>query len=281
MQSYGIPSKFIRMIKLFYSNTKCAVIDGAGKSDWFTVKAGVKQGCVMSGFLFLLVIDWIMCRTTEQGNTGIRWKMMRQFEDLDYADDIALISSTWAQAQTKLERLGSNSEGTGLKINIDKTKVLRLNARRQDPMKINGTDVEDTDSFVYLGATVYNLGGADLDIRSRRILKVHWPMRVSNDEIRRRAGIEKISSQVRRRRWKWIGHVLRMAPNRIPNVALSWAPSGKRSRGQPRETWRRTVEKERAELGLTSWAAAAAVAKNRDRWRALMSGPIPHQGARN
>ena len=344
MHSYGIPSKFIRMVKLFYSNTKCAVIDGAGKSEWFTVKAGVKQGCVMSGFLFLLVIDWIMCRTTEQGNTGIRWKMMRQLEDLDYADDIALISSTWAQAQTKLERLGSNSEGTGLKININKTKMLRLNTRRQDPIKINGTDVEDTDSFVYLGAIVNNLGGAEQDIRSRlgkarsvfhrlskvwrtgefrretklrifksniiavllygcetwrmtktdekrldtflhkclrKILTVHWPMRVSNDEIRRRAGIEKISLQVRRRRWKWIGHVLRMAPNRNPYVALSWAPSGKRSRGRPRETWRRTVEKERAELGLKSWAAAAAVAKNRDRWRALTSGPIPHLGARN
>jgi len=64
-------------------------------------------------------------------------------------------------------------------------------------------------------------------------------------------------------------------------VALSWAPSGKRSRGRPRETWRRTVEKECAELGLTLWATAAAVAKNRDRWRALISGPIPHLGARN
>ncbi|KAL9976346.1 hypothetical protein ACROYT_G013638 [Oculina patagonica] len=92
---------------------------------------------------------------------------MRQREDLDYADDIALISSTWTQAQTNLERLRSNSEGTGLKINIDKTKVLRLNARRQDPIKPNGTDVEDTDSFVYLGATVNNLGGAEQDIRSR------------------------------------------------------------------------------------------------------------------
>ncbi|XP_020605746.1 kinesin light chain-like [Orbicella faveolata] len=93
--------------------------------------------------------------------------MMRQLEDLDYADDIALISSTWTQAQTKLERLGSNSEGTGLKINVEKTKVLRLNARRQDPLMINGIDVEDTDSFVYLGATVNNLGGAEQDIRSR------------------------------------------------------------------------------------------------------------------
>jgi len=163
--------------------------------------------------------------------------------------------------QTKLERLGRNSEGTGLKINIDKTKLLRLIAKRQDP--INGTDVEDTDSFVHLGATVNNLGGAEQDIRRksgkarsafyrlsklwragefhlrtkmgifksniiavlqygyetwrmtkadanrldtflhtclRRILKVYWPMRVSNDEIRGRAGIEKISVQVRRKR---------------------------------------------------------------------------------
>jgi len=142
------------------------VIDGAGKSDWFTVKARVKQGCVMSGFPFLLVIDWIMCRTTEQGNTGIRW-MTRQLEDLDYANDIVLISSTWTQAQTKLERLGNNSKGTGLKININKMKVFRLNSRRQDPIKINGTNVEGTDSFVYLGATVNNLGGAEQDIRSR------------------------------------------------------------------------------------------------------------------
>ena len=49
------------MVKLFYNNTiKCAVINGAGKSDWFIMKAGVKQGCVMSVFLFLLVIDWIV-----------------------------------------------------------------------------------------------------------------------------------------------------------------------------------------------------------------------------
>ena len=92
---------------------------------------------------------------------------MRQLKDLDYADDIALISSRSKQAQSKLDRLGSNSKATALKINIDKTKVLGLHARRQDRIKINGTDVEDIDSFVYLGAVVNNLGGAEEDIRSR------------------------------------------------------------------------------------------------------------------
>ena len=75
-------------------------------------------------------------------------------------------------------------------------------------------------------------------------------MRVSNDEIWRRAGIEKIRTQVQHRRWKWIGHVLLMAPNQNPHVALTWALSGKRKRGWPKETWWRTVEKERAELRL-------------------------------
>ena len=46
-----------------------------------------------------------MCRTTEQGDTGIRWKMVRQLEDLNYADDIAFISNTWTQAETKLGRV--------------------------------------------------------------------------------------------------------------------------------------------------------------------------------
>ena len=59
--------------------------------------------------------------------------------------------------QTKLERLGSNSEGTGLRINNDKTKMLRFNARKQDPIKIISTEVKDTDSFVYLGTIVNNL----------------------------------------------------------------------------------------------------------------------------
>ena len=50
----------------------------------------------------------------------------------------------------KSRKTGRNSESRGLKIDIFKTKVLRLNAKRQDPIKINGIDVEDTYCFVYL-----------------------------------------------------------------------------------------------------------------------------------
>ena len=70
-------------------------MDGDGKTDWYEVKSGVKQRCNMSGFLFLLVIDWVLRRTVEHTETGIRWKITTTLENLDFPDDSALISSTF------------------------------------------------------------------------------------------------------------------------------------------------------------------------------------------
>ena len=103
MRHYGIPPKLIRMIKAMYDGCHCAVVDESGRTDRFEVKSGVKQGCNMSGFLFLLVIDWVMRKTTSVGRNGIRWNFMQQLDDLDFADDIALLSNTRSQMQSKLD----------------------------------------------------------------------------------------------------------------------------------------------------------------------------------
>ena len=99
MKAYGIPVKIIRVVQLLYQDGESAVLDGGQTSEWFKVETGVKQGCVMSGFLFLLVIYGIMCEPTKQANTGIGWRFMDQLEDLDLADDIALISIAQHQMQ--------------------------------------------------------------------------------------------------------------------------------------------------------------------------------------
>ena len=64
MKAYGTPAKIIRIIQLLYQESECAVLDGGQISEWFKVETGVKQGYVMSGFLVLLAIDWIMCEMT-------------------------------------------------------------------------------------------------------------------------------------------------------------------------------------------------------------------------
>jgi len=52
MRHYGIPPKLIKIVKTMYDGSQCAVVDESGRTDWFEVKSGVKQGCNMSGFLF-------------------------------------------------------------------------------------------------------------------------------------------------------------------------------------------------------------------------------------
>ena len=72
MGEYGIPFKLIAMVKTMYEQSKCVVVDGSGSYNWLDVRTGVKQGCCMSGFLFLLVIDWVMRKTVEGRQPGIR-----------------------------------------------------------------------------------------------------------------------------------------------------------------------------------------------------------------
>ena len=62
-----------------------------------------------------------------------------------------------------------------------------------------------------------------------------------------RAEMKPLSEEVKIRRWKMIGHILRQNRESDGNVAMTWAPEGKR--GRPRTTWRRTVEKERRDGG--------------------------------
>ncbi|XP_078381427.1 uncharacterized protein LOC144664190 [Oculina patagonica] len=104
----------------------------------------------------------------------------------------------------------------------------------------------------------------------RRILTIFWPNIISNAGLRRATSTNNISADVKKRRWRWIGHVLRMDPSTIPRVALHWTPSEKRARGRPKETWRRKVEKEMRKSGL-SWGELRKTAKNRQQWRNLVT----------
>ena len=75
----------------------------------------------MSGFIFLMVVDWTMKKTTAGIKTGIRWNFTSKLEDLDFADDIALMSSCYTHMQTKTRQLNQFAARTGLRINKKKT----------------------------------------------------------------------------------------------------------------------------------------------------------------
>ena len=164
---YGIPSKLITMVKAMNEESKCAVVDGSGSYDRFDVRTGVKQGCCMSGFLFLLVIDWIMRRSIEGRRTGMRWQFANKLENsVDFAD-VALVASWIVDMQTKVKNLSVNGKKTGMKINLGKTVVTKWNVNPGIKIQLEGRDTEEVEKFVYLGATVTTNGGAGEDISAR------------------------------------------------------------------------------------------------------------------
>ena len=103
----------------------------------------------------------------QEGNTGIRWKLTTKLEDLDFANDIALSSSTKQHIKTKTDKLAHKAERRGLKVNVDKCKLLRINSRNNDAVEVNVQRIEDVDRFVYLGATVSKEGGGTQNIHNR------------------------------------------------------------------------------------------------------------------
>ena len=81
----------------------------------------------MSALLFNIVIDWVLSRTTEDRRRGIRWTLSTVLEDLDYADDITLLSHSFNDMQEKSVRLNRFARQVGLTISPNKTEVLPVN----------------------------------------------------------------------------------------------------------------------------------------------------------
>lgn len=159
--------KFIFIIQQLYDNSSCQVIHDGKLTDTFQVQTGVRLGCLLLPTILLLVVDWIMRQATSDKKTGIQWTFTKQLEDLDFADDISLLSHRHQDAQEKLSHLAEKAEKTGLNIKTKKTEVMQINNKKQDPITLHDEDLNEVEKFVYLGSVVSKDGETDEDINSR------------------------------------------------------------------------------------------------------------------
>jgi len=176
MHHYGIPPKFIKLIQALYESSSCQVIHNGKLSESFEMSTGVRQGCLLSPMIFIMVIDWIMRKVEDQGKTGIQWTLTTQLHDLVYADDICLVSHKLQHMQTKTNNLQLIAEKTGLRVSKEKNNVMRANNKQQDKIKLKGEDMKDDKSFTYLGSIIF------VNECLRKILRIHWPEKVSSQE---------------------------------------------------------------------------------------------------
>ena len=103
---------------------------------------------------------------TSGGRRGIKWTLTSVLEDLDYADDIALLAHRHQNMQAKTNALAT-AGSLGLKINTKKTRYLRMNSRTNESIMVNGEVVGEVDHFTYLGSKVSTSGDGKKEVLLR------------------------------------------------------------------------------------------------------------------
>jgi hypothetical protein len=116
--------------------------------------------------LFLLVLDGVICRALE-GKKRITWRLKESLEDMEYANDVCLVSHTYEHMQRKLDDLWEESKKAGLEINPLKTEEILVNTIVNQELRVIGEDIKRSSDFCYLGSVVAEDGGASTDVNVR------------------------------------------------------------------------------------------------------------------
>ena len=111
-------------------------------------------------FLFPLAIDWVLKTSTAQRGNGNQWTTRTHFDDLNFANGLALSSQSQKRMQEKTSTVADNSFRLGLKIHRGKSKVLKNKAAVSTmPVTLEGGGLEGVTNFTYLGSIVNKQGG--------------------------------------------------------------------------------------------------------------------------
>ena len=120
----GIPDHLTCLLRNLYTGQEATVRTGHGKTNWFQIGKGVRQGYVLSPCLFNLYAEYIMRNAgLDEAQAGIKIAR-RDISNLRYADDTTLMAESEEELKSLLMKVKEESEKVGLKLNIQKTKIM-------------------------------------------------------------------------------------------------------------------------------------------------------------
>ena len=118
LKEMGIPDHLICLLRNRYAGQKVTVRTGHGTTDWFQIGKGVRQGCILSPCFFNFYAEYIMRNAgLDEAQAGIN------INNLRYADDTTLMAES-EELKSLLMKVKEESEKVGLKLNIQKTKIM-------------------------------------------------------------------------------------------------------------------------------------------------------------
>ena len=124
LKEMGIPDQLTCLLRNLYAGQEATVRTGHGTTGWFQIGKGVRQGCISSLCLFNLYAEYIMQNAgLEEAQAGIKIAG-RNINNLRYADDTTLMAKSEEELESLLMKVKEENEKTGLKLNIQKTKIM-------------------------------------------------------------------------------------------------------------------------------------------------------------
>ena len=154
----GIPDHLTCLLRNLYAGQEATVRTGYVTTDWFRIGKGACQGCILSPCLFNLYAEFIMLNgRLDESQPGIKIAG-RNINNLRYADDTILMAESEEELKVK------ESEKAGLKLDIQKTKIMA-----SGPITSWGIDEETMETvthFIFLGSKITADGGCSLEIKT-------------------------------------------------------------------------------------------------------------------
>ena len=192
LESMGVPHKIVDLLKDLHDGT-AACVKGFGRlSEWFSIKSGVRQGCIIAPLLFNTFIDFLLretlkdlpddcgfeihfkidgCLERPTSKRALGTHTRQLISHLMYADDMALLASNPEVLERMLLKLEEITQAWGMCISVPKTKIMTLSRPNGTqplwPICIRGEHVESVDEFAYLGSQVSCDGSLHVEINNR------------------------------------------------------------------------------------------------------------------
>ena len=150
LQEMGISDHLTCLLRNLYAGQEATVRTGHGTTDWFQIGKGSRQGCILSPCLFNLNAEYMMRNAgLEEAQAGIKIAG-RNGHNLRHADDTTLMAESEEELKSLLKKVKEESEKVGLKLNIQKTKIMASGPITS--RQIDGKTVETVRDFILGGA---------------------------------------------------------------------------------------------------------------------------------
>ena len=162
LKEMGIPNHLTCLLRNLCAGQEATVRTGRG-TDWFRIGKGVRQGCILSPCLFNLYAEYIIRNARlDEAQPGIKISR-RNINNLRYADDTTLMAESEEELKSLLMKVKEESEKVGLKLNIQKTKIMASGSITS--WQIDGETVETVSDFISLGSKITADGDCSHEIK--------------------------------------------------------------------------------------------------------------------